>query len=73
MSELQFTMTKAGLSTEVTDNDWCYYPDSFAPSVNLADMTDAANYNGASSSCNAVPSGDVQRLCCCSNSGCATA
>ncbi len=73
--ELKFALSQAGYSATadaLTKMSFCSYPRATDPSVILPAADKAMQYNGASSTCEAVPSGDRQRLCCCSPTGCAT-
>ncbi len=73
--ELKFALSQAGYSATadaLTQLSFCSYAEDENPSVILPAANKAMQYNGASSTCAAVPSGDRQRLCCCSPTGCAT-
>ena len=73
--ELKFALSQADYSATadaLTLMSFCSYAEGENPSVILPAADKAMQYNGASSTCAAVPSGDRQRLCCCSPIGCAT-
>jgi hypothetical protein len=73
--ELKYALSQAGYSATadaLTQLSFCSYPKGENPSVILPASNKGMQYNGASSTCAAVPSGDRQRLCCCSPTGCAT-
>jgi hypothetical protein len=73
-AEIKYALTQAGqgaAADAINDQALCFFPDKHAPSVNLANMQRAASYNGDASTCDAVASGEDQRLCCCSTTGCA--
>ena len=72
--ELKYALSQAGYSATAdasTKMRLCSYAKGENPSVILPAADKAMQYNGASSTCAAVPSGDRQRLCCCSPTGCA--
>jgi hypothetical protein len=74
VAEFQYALNKAGQSSaanSLTNANMCFYDESFAPAVTLPLTPKSALHNGLASSCAAVPSGDAQRLCCCSPTGCA--
>ncbi len=73
--ELKFALSQADYSATadaLTLMSFCSYAEGENPSVILPAADKAMQYNGASSTCAAVPPGDRQRLCCCSPTGCAT-
>ncbi len=74
-AELKFVLSQAGSSATadaLSLMSFCSYAKSENPSVILPAANKGVQYNGVSSTCAAVPSGDRQRLCCCSSTGCAT-
>ncbi len=74
-AELKYVLAQAGQGSFAQSLDktkFCAYPHTVNPSVVLPATSKTAQYNGASSTCDAVPTGGRQRLCCCSPTGCAT-
>jgi hypothetical protein len=72
LAKFKFALSQTeqiALASTLTDDALCYFPDKFAPSIALDNMYRAASYNGVSSTCDAVPPAETQRLCCCSPTG----
>jgi hypothetical protein len=73
--ELKHALSQAGYAATadaLSLMSFCSFAKDENPSVILPAADKAMQYNGSSSTCAAVPSGDRQRLCCCSPTGCAT-
>jgi hypothetical protein len=74
-SEMQHALTHAGkasIALTLVNSDFCFYDEDFAPAVVIPVVDKNVLHYGYSSACDAVPSGDFQRLCCCSPTGCTT-
>jgi hypothetical protein len=74
-AELEFILTQAGqggLISGLLNNHMCFFYEQYAPAVTIPSVKVSVFHNGAYSTCDAVPVGDIQRLCCCSPSGCTT-
>ena len=73
-AEFMFALGLAGQTTAaqaLTAAQYCSFPRATDPSVVLPAAANSMQYVGTASTCEAVPSGDRQRLCCCSPTGCA--
>jgi hypothetical protein len=71
----KYAVSQAGYSATadaLTKMNFCSAALAENPSLLYPVSLKGMEYNGAISTCEAVPSGDRQRLCCCSPSGCAT-
>ncbi len=62
---------KRSLQT-LTNAHMCFFYEDYAPAVTIPLTTKSALDNGSLSTCDAIPTADSQRLCCCSTTGCAT-
>jgi hypothetical protein len=74
-AEFVFALAQAGKTDVVQaidDEHMCFFPEPINPSVVRSLPPRSVQYNGESSTCDAVPTGEYQRLCCCSITGCAT-
>jgi hypothetical protein len=75
LAEFKFALGQSGnddVASAINDQHLCFFPEPINPSVVFPLASRSVQYNGASSTCEAVPTGDQQRLCCCSPAGCAT-
>jgi hypothetical protein len=74
-AEFKFALGQAGLTSvanSLATAQYFSFPRATDPSVILPAADKAMQYVGASSTCDALPAGDLQRLCCSSPTGCAT-
>ncbi len=73
--ELQFVLDQAGrpfTALTLTNAHMCFFYEDYAPALTIPSTTKTALHNGSQSTCDAIPTADSQRLCCCSTTGCAT-